>query len=499
MPKFGGGQTTIKIDITASGDAARKLTEVANAAAKAQAAVSGGGPGRVVGGNPVPRMPVAPPGVPRGVASAPGAMGAMGAAGPHAAVALAGMMAVGHVMDKLAKAGEVLQNSFLTNAQKARGLTAELIPFGDKIIKLGDAIDGVADKLARREMQGQFFMAKEDVTGRRMQEEYGLRNQVAEANARVQGTQRFRYGAFPGFDRSTAGGRIAEQEYLLMQGAGDAVVNAKRDLFTAGAARGQQQRNVDAARSRMQGFLSSRDDALGRLSGFERIESQGVRKKAEIDDAARTANERNAQAIKAQRDYEAELLKLNELKTKEIEAQSRLNQANLEKMRAQVELLRQREARMSAAQTSIGAMNQGEFLNSANALRLVQQFGIENLPPEIQAQAARLAPGFVQARQETFGGQRINQISDLLGPGFAEILKADPGLENRLAQSRQELNKVQADVRVNLNLDSEQVAKALAAVVSPMVAEVFRQMKLELEMTVRNLQTGRRIASNQNY
>jgi hypothetical protein len=64
-----------------------------------------------------------------------------------------------------------------------------------------------------------------------------------------------------------------------------------------------------------------------------------------------------------------------------------------------LDALKQKEQRMTATAQRLGKLNQGEFELSKEALKQVQEFGVDKVAPDVLKMAANIAPDFVRTRK----------------------------------------------------------------------------------------------------
>jgi hypothetical protein len=159
-------------------------------------------------------------------------------------------------------------------------------------------------------------------------------------------------------------------------------------------------------------------------------------------------------------------------------------------------VMKQREGRASGTAQHFGGLNVGERMAGLNALKLLSERGIGNLPPELQSMAAQIAPEYVATQREKFGESALkNEAMGLLGSDrFREIFGND--FDNSLSQQRADIDKIQADVRVNIQLDEEALAKNIAEALGPVLSQLVKQTQAAVEQQGRDIRTGAAIGSN---
>lgn len=409
----------------------------------------------------------------------------------------AGIAMTDVALTKVAKAAEVLNNSFTTVAQKSEALAAQFIPLVGSFIRLRDAVTGVTDAIARQGLGSRLRTVRADVTAR-----YGLLGRAAEYE---QSGYAARAGVFGGgmfsdlqsFDRGTVGGRIGYGDYQTRLGAMDAVSRAAAERDAALSrnlnARGGRESSL-AAIGRAEGGVAA---AQARVNEMYAKENSGIRDKVGVDRALLDLNEKNAALARERARYEAESNRAKEAGLDLARRESDLRKANIELQKAELSVLQQREARQSGIAGSVGMMGIGERIAGFQAAGLLNQFGFDNAPPEILQLASRIAPGFVQAGAERSGESFIRgQGREFLGDtAFGNIFGGD-FQGDMLKDIRAKVDKVQADVRISIGLDEQKLARDLAQALGPLLGDLVKQMKLEIETVQRGITIGNQQRQN---
>lgn len=418
-------------------------------------------------------------GMARGFAGG-GALGAIGAAGPVGAAISAGAAVFGSALDKAARTAETLNDSYATGAQKSRALFAEFVPFGDKLVRLGDAIEGVTDAIRRNEEKFTILKAQDDYT-------YQQRAKIGAASLEQFGyqagyaaTQKIGMAGYDKYDRTTLQGERDAQRQDMTIGARDDKTRADREAF---AARATAQRAAEAAKEadkkvRAQQILAEK--AQAELTANTRYENRGFRDKVGRDTTGRTVELERSRLSKeiAARETLITTAKEKAVAATQAEAQARAASVNLAKQ--ELAYVQQQEQRMRSMAQSAGAMSQGEFLASANALKSYQDNG-GNAPPEIEALVAKLAPDLVRKNQENRGGERYDQLRGLLGNSGAKAAFGDDfGKGNTLKEVMAKVDAAKADIRVTIDLDAQATAKQLADLLAPVLENLKASFKIEM-------------------
>lgn len=428
--------------------------------------------------------------------AAPETAGAgLGAVGRAVGTAGAVMTGMGAVMDRVSKAAEIMNDSFSTGAQKTRALVNEFVPFGEKLTRLGDALDGTADRMARAEFGAKIQNAEE---GARYAGEARQRTAAAEefaARSTLAATQRYRLGGLGTFDRSTVLGTHEYNDEQATQPAWDARTRAQREVAAARANSKYAENAMAEAERNLRARKAGSDAANRRHQGFIDAENRtGFRYKAERAESGSAAQVASVQLANAQKQYEEEITRSRERRLQLAQAESNLRKADVEYSRAQLEVEKNREARQSAISQGIGAQSKGERMSNFNALKLLESRGIENLPPELQEMAARVAPEYVAKQREKFGEQALRNEGGFSSEQMTKFFGKD--FDKTLAERRENIDKLQADVRMNVQIDEDAFAKAVVEALGPVLGQLVKATTLSIEQQGRDIRNGVALANN---
>jgi predicted metal-dependent hydrolase len=134
---------------------------------------------------------------------------------------------------------------------------------------------------------------------------------------------------------------------------------------------------------------------------------------------------------------------------------------------------------MTGFAQKFGAMNEADFEFAKEALRAVQDSGIANVPTELADIASQVAPEYIAKQREELGAKRAGG----LGKDFKGI---DDSLigdfeKSTLAEVRAQVDKVKADVRVQINLDAEQLAEGTAKAIVEKLGAYFKSIDVKVQ------------------
>lgn len=434
------------------------------------------------------------------------AFGMIGRAGPWGAAIAAGAMAFKTVLDQSSKALDVWNSGILTGAQKNEALRSQFVPFYESIKKLRESLDGTTETLARNQRRLATMQATTAAQTQYRSASFGATAEMDLLAKRMQ-VQNFAGGAIgvPTIDRSTAKGERESSDRDMILPAQDARRRAGLEL----EARRRHARDITGEAPPAAG--KARDEALARASegkgsmadatayrqemekrakasqdklNAERLKEQngGPRNKAGISDAATRAQEDLLRLQQAQKMEQEKIQKAIEAGKGALEAEKAARQANLDIMRGQLEIEKAKEARMAGLAQKLGSMNQADYQMTKQALQQVKESGIENVPQEIADMAAQAAPEFIAKQREKLGEQRAKETA---GENKGIDDSTLGAFENEtLAEVRGKVDKIKADVRIQIDLDDQAMAKAAVDQLGPLFAGFLTSIKVYMESEI---------------
>lgn len=324
----------------------------------------------------------------------------------------------------------VSNNASLADFQKTQMLSEDLPVIGGllrSLRELNQAVDGTTEALRQNAIT--YADRRADIGSHIGLEMQSIRNrgQLQEAQNRAGVLGQSSIVPQGQFDRSTSQGEAAYRQAQRLQPYLDRAAEAQREVEIA-------RRNEAAARGRMGGLdgridqliqnradthrnLTAAEAAQRRFAGSTVFETNPIqrglfggsswsrmhdrtadidalrREQAAIsDDLAQTRQARGGLVNEAQG---ATLARIN--------AERRQRDAMTDVNRGRLANLQESESNMSNRATTFGRMTWIERQQGLNALRMIRQHGIQNVPQDIVASAERIDPAFVQRAAQNFG------------------------------------------------------------------------------------------------
>ncbi len=412
--------------------------------------------------------------------------GAAGLALMHTAAAglttAAGMMTIG-------------QDEGLSGAQKRNKIMEDLPVIGGFIAsvnKMKDAVDGTAAAIVKAEkrFEQQAMQARQSaqLSGTRMgsEAEIGHHQRLAAA-----------YGGIavgPSPVRRFFGDVGAEEAEARL-GASDELARARA---RAAAARG----DVAASRARLGGLVAGRsalEDKVAAGVGRDRQLKadadawSGENKGGRVSSALET-KAAEVRLAEQQKLVEQEIGRAKQANLASAEAESAVRKAEIGQMQAELGILKQREAMMSGTARRMGSMNVMERQLGLQALKMVQKHGIGNVAEDVRQAAERFSPELMAKWGEKFGentaeGQEYKRMLQDEG-----MLGKDAGT---LEQTRAKIAKVQTDVRVAVNLDTNKLSAEIAKALKDVLGGVIKNIQSQHLRERQEMETGNMVRNAQ--
>ena len=416
-----------------------------------------------------------------------GPLGAMSAMGGVAGGVSGVVAAAEQGLNKLARAAELSAVANTTTAQRQRMITDELIPFASALHKISDAIEGVAEKIFQRNQQFEIFNRRMDAV---IQHDAAERQVAGEYRAQV---YRGRASAgnplaeYQTFDRRTVAGMQRYGEQAAMLPAQDAEREARVGMSATRSSANFEQVRLGEARTKLRDLERDRVRLQADLAQQRQREEVfgGQRNQAGVNAAAAAVLENEKMIASQIATLNDQIQRAKEAGVRATEAEAQHRRSLIDLQRAELDVLKQREQRMAAIQQAAGSMSRGEFAGSVRALRQVQDRGIGNVSAATAARAAQIAPDYIGREREALGGQRIDAARGMLGADrFGRAFGDDFTPGRTLADTRQQIDRVTADVRVNIQINEQRMAEDLAKAIEPTLARLFEAF----EVRVRNIE-----------
>jgi hypothetical protein len=420
-----------------------------------------------------------------------GMMAGLGRLGPIGMAAAAALMAFQAGLHKATEIVNIENDGTKTRAQKDRGIVEAVVPFAESIRKLREAIDGTTETLAKnkRRLDYQKVSIEAGATYERKLFDFQAESNMAGARLRAHAEPGAAPGAMDRFDRGTAIGARKAAEQDIMMPAYDA---ARRANIEARAQRSQA--NLMAGLARGAGGESKKlkadaDNKFARARELREGERTGPRNKAAIDTAYTDALIAQDRYLKAQAREEDLIRRAKEAGLSATQAESAARKANIDVQRAELEVLKQREERMTGLAGKLGSMGIGDFEMAKAMLQTVRETGVENLPPEMVDMAAQVAPEFIAKQREKLGEQRAKEVAGE-NRGIDDSILAEFE-KSTLGEVRAKVDQVKADVRVMIDLDAQELAKAVVDTLNPLFRQFFDSIRGEFNTTIRQFEAER--------
>lgn len=144
-------------------------------------------------------------------------------------------------------------------------------------------------------------------------------------------------------------------------------------------------------------------------------------------------------------------------------------------------LLQEQEGRLTGQSQRIGARSAPQRMLGLQAARMAQQVGVGNLPPSLREAARGFAPEFIRNAEERFG-QTTPEYKAGVGAGLLE--------DGNLQQIREEIGKVDTNVRMQVVLDEAGVARQILEGLQPALKELVRSLREETQAEVERQKRG---------
>jgi hypothetical protein len=457
-----------------------------------------------------------------GAASGGGGM-ELGALARFASPMAAGFAAMRGV-DWSTQALNTAQRNDLSETQR-NNIIGESIPVLGSMIesmrKFGDALDGTTEAVRRAQIRHEENVIRGvsayDVNERRQ----NLKVPPYAAWLHVQATEEMPYRPLARQDMMTPWGRIAAANTESREPLQQAAVRSQRGVFVARGVFEHRDRVLNARLAhlhdleRLRGPLGENPALAGpqpgmalgmarmgnfsgqmieRMLGYNRNAGQGESVLGRVQDAD-VARERNLVIERARSAVE-------EARGQREAAAGGLAQAELTARRDLVAILQQEKtiveqklSRLSEQAGRFGGMNPVEQQVGVNALRMIDRFGIENVPMEMRGHAAAVAPQWMR-EQEMRAAERnpryreLQAMRDREGVPFVE--------QGSRAESIGQREAARAEIRMNMVIDErvlgERIAERLQGPLRDLLRAVEiiedRLFRLQGEQAARNATEG---------
>lgn len=446
-----------------------------------------------------------------------GVFGKMGSTVGMVAAAVGGYMLLSNAAKSAVEGVKTLSNESLSTAQKTRALAESFIPGVKSIREFAEAVTGTSEKLRMNEITFSDLTLK-------MQQAFQVRMRSMElgreqyaATSAVAGTKAAAYGDYRTYDRSTAYGQIAYQDNQQRMQAEDEKVRAQRRRAAASSTAAEaaavaeeksravreaiKERDKLGTVARIKGGLNVFGNAgragSGEASQLERLqglENAGYRDKAKMDTALREYDAAQQNVIQRIKEEEQAILELKDKQLKARQAESDVRKADINTLKAEAAILERRESRMSEGQKRLGGMHEGEIMLGETLVDQARAQGnIEGFTPQMLQYARSVAPGEIDKMMEARGEKHALRFAE---KGYDVYRQDYEGGKTRLGDVRSQGDKVQADVRVAIDLDEKKLAQDIAAALGPVIAQLKAISATMAKAEADKARSGRQVTFN---
>lgn len=450
-----------------------------------------------------------------------GGLGAvLGKLGPYGAAAAAALGAVDTAANRAADTMNILNNGALTNAQKREMLLSEYVPLYKSLKNFREAIDGTTEgvrkakykmEMGAAQVQAQYLgINKMRDVEHPYQEAVGIKGAwnwfktpvapwqdttglpgaggpaAGGAPAPGAGGAPPAPGGAPGppppvlawpasnpeYDRATARGSRKQAELDITLPAQDERRRAGVQAMGIKEAYTTQRGEAGMAKARATKKFEESQTAQAELEAKLKKENRpgAPRDKKGIAEAIAKADTARRESAEAQKQAETEINRLKDAGLKYAQAEHQVRQANVAVAKAELDMLKQKEDRMAGFSQKLGSMNEVDFEYAKEMLKTVQQEGIENLPAEYADAASQVAPEYIAKQREALGAKRAGGLAkEFKGIDDSQIGDFET---TTLQEVREKVDKVKADIRVNIDLDAKQLANETANILGPIISDI---------------------------
>jgi hypothetical protein len=438
-----------------------------------------------------------------------------GSTGVAAAGAVGAVVAAGTVIaQKTAATLNIMNNGALTVAQKQEQLFKTVLPgIAHAGLAIRDALLNTAERIRRANVHFTETTLAISQAARHDTVLGQMASELGGARARAKELGGISVTPAPAIDRSSFQGDIAYQEAMRRMPHQDTIARALAERSAAAAAHqysgkrlhglyaerkdlAKDLRDAEAAERRARAAENSRSSARSvgaggfvggvvggavggvALGGFARDEAG--RHEAGLN--VQLAGERVAQN---ELQIQEEVNRQKQLGLSLAEKDSAIRKGNIGLAKEELSILQAKEQRAYSQRQRISGMNVVQRQMGLQALRLMKQHGYQNLPPELIAQAEAFSGAYVAKEREKFVSA---EEKTALKEGFIEKLD--------LNEVRKEVARVQTNVRVDVVLDEQQMARAVVDMLEPRLKHFMESIRVELAAEEAKQRAGRLVANN---
>lgn len=393
--------------------------------------------------------------------------------------AVAAWYAATKVFESGAAVLQSYNNDLLTNGQRVRAISEALVPGLSSIRRFWEEVQGVTARIAAARREAGLEQGLTQISERRSRELGQSDSELSLQIGRRAGMQSNPLSSWRGseFDRSSGTGRVRYEEYTSRQSAQDELVRSRRERDAAGMAVQNQERVTSAAQEDRDQSLRQRDEAARRLRRVRDAESGGYHNRADVERATLELQTAQANVMERQQTLEAETGRLRDARLRSSQAEHASEAARINTMRTELSILQAREQRMSQNQINLGSMGAAQRMAGLNSALALRDSGIENAPRELIDRARQFAPQMV-ARMAERAGQRYAQEAAAAG---IDDYVTDYSDGRTLDQVRSQVDRVQAELRVSVDLNSGQLTDQVIRALRDWRESFLSAVRVELE------------------
>jgi hypothetical protein len=414
-----------------------------------------------------------------------------------------------------AKSVNVLNDQFMSEAKKTQTIAEEFIPLVRSARQAADAINGMSQEFQKAEREFQIGMKREAIEG-----EYRSRSREFEfqKTTQTQLAQSIRSNPLPSvpqFDLTTYRGQIKQQEENQRTIGRDALVRARRENEVANAQhrdatqsiaeqeaaiararrdRGEAEKRAEAARQGGRSGVSTAGKIGIGIAGPVALGASIVANSSatgqtdlQITHAVNDALRAGEEISRRQTQLETERVRQMEAAKRVAESESAIRKANIEIGKQELEIIKSRNERVRSQTTRIGEMDEIEFRNTVQGAKLALQYG-DKAPQQAKDALRRLSPGFAATQDQARGERRLrsDDLKKQFGDQYKELFP-DLAASGSLREGLQEQQKLELNLRGQVQLDEEKLADKVAQAFDPVIQGFLKAVEIRIEKAAKDL------------
>lgn len=415
-----------------------------------------------------------------------------------AAMAVAGVIAdkIGSYMRAGAATTNILNNRDMAGFQKTERIADSLPIVGNLISsfrQLRDAVDGTTERMRQEGIRHERSMLDLSI---RAETETGVRSRLTGIQEGRLTARAFAGGAtaYNPTDRSTGRGAIDYAEEQQRLGAADAADAARRqasvdrEMASTLAARvGPIEEQIRRARADRTRAAGGAREVYGRSAD---VTSSGNR--ADLAGELNRVAEANRRILDLEQQRRQAADEAAQAGVRAAQSESQARRAVIEQMRTELSILRDRERSMVSSAQAIARATPYERDIARQFGQQAREQGIESLLPQQRQIVEQFFPNFAAAELA-----RVGEQDPLFAFGRDQMGEAGSGgIGRSISDVRSEVNRVQAEVRTNIVLDTAALGDEIARALGPALATFIESMRSEASARVSEFNRGRLVTIN---